>query len=194
MSYVIAPLDKVKGENAYPEFLGVVKDLEQATIARAREIWPGFSMGGLIPGDNQYGITTPRMNEMANDVNATTLSGSYPFRKNYGGTGWRPVFSYSVREDVIHAFAGFLVTDEVLRVLQFRIELSDKLYPIIDVQEAKAWGGFAILFKTDKGKELIAPPRSRVLVRAYLETTGYQTIVPLGFELFKRKDLVITET
>jgi len=30
-------------------------------------------------------------------------------------------------------------------------------------------------------------------VRGYIESTGYQTIVPLGFQLYKRKDLVITE-
>ena len=51
-----------------------------------------------------------------------------------------------------------------------------------------------ILFKEDQGKELIAEPESRVLVKGYCNVTGAQTVIPLGFELYRRKDLVITET
>ena len=148
----------------------------------------------MLPGENQFGICPLRQNEMANDVSATTLSGSYTYRKNVTATGWRSMFNYSTRKDVLHAFAGFKITDEILRILQFRFEIGDRLYPILDVQEAKDWGSFAILIKEDAGSELIAEPEKRVLIRAYFDTTGFQTLVPLGFQLYKRKDLVITET
>jgi len=194
MSYVIAPLRLVKGEGAYPEFADVLKSVQDAAISRAKEIWKGYEQGGLYPGDKEFGICPFRAREMANDVTTTTLSGTYSFRKNLASTGWHTLFDYSVRQDIIHAFAGFMITDEILRLLEFRFEFGDRKFPILDVQEAKGWGSFAILFKEDVGKELIAQEETSVYVRGYVESTGYQNIVPLGFQLYKRKDLVISES
>jgi len=194
MSYIIAPLDKVKGENNHPAFEEVLKAVQDAAIEHAKEIWSGYTQGGLYPADGEFGICPLRANEMASDVSITTLSSTYSFRKNFASTGWHRIFNYSTRKDVIHAFAGFAFTDETLRFLQLRFELGDRLYPIIDIQEAMGWGGFAILFKEDAGKELISSEESRVLVRGYVEATGYQRVVPLGVQLYKRKDMVITET
>ena len=194
MSYIIAPLDKVKGEGAYPEFADVLKSVQDAAIARAKDIWKGFTQGGMYPGDNEFGICPLRAREMATNVTSSTLSGTYSFRKNFAATAWRTIFNYTVRQDVIHAFAGFMITDEVLRFLELRMEFGDRKYPILDIQEAKGWGAFAILFKEDVGKELIAQEESSVYLRGYVESTGYQTVVPLGFQLYKRKDLVISES
>ena len=193
MSYVLGPYKLVKGENAWPEFREALKDLEKVALNRALEIWDGYTFGGIYPGDKQFGICPLRQNEMAADVSATTLSGSYSFRKNYGATAWRPVWNYTTRKDVLHAFAGFMVPDEILNILQLRMEISDRKYPIFDIQEAKGWGSFAILFKEDAGSALVAEPETSVYIRAYLQATGYQTLTPLGFQLYKRKDLVISE-
>ena len=84
MPYIIAPLDKVKGEGAFPEYMSVLKALQDKALDRAGQIWEGYSFGGLYPGDKQFGICPLRQREMANDVSATTLSGSYNFRKNTG--------------------------------------------------------------------------------------------------------------
>ena len=194
MSYIIAPMNLVKGENSYPEFADVLKSVQDAAIERAKQIWEGYTFGGLYPGDKEFGICPMRQREMANDVSATTLSGSYSFRKNLASTGWHTIFDYSTRKDILHAFAGFMITDEVLRLLELRLELSDRKYPILDIQEAKGWGAFAILFKEDQGGELIAESETSIYLRAYVEATGYQTIIPLGFQLYKRKDLVISES
>ena len=193
MSFVIAPLRLVKGENNFGPYEDAMRSVQDAAFRRAAEIWTGVTPGGVYPGDGQFGICPLRQNEMANDVSSTTLSGSYQFRKNVTATGWRAMFNYSTRKDVLHAFAGFAVSDEVTRILQMRFEIGDRIYPIIDLHEAKAWGSFAIIFKEDAGKELIAEPETRVLIRAYFDTTGYQTLIPLGFQLYRRKDLVITE-
>ena len=131
---------------------------------------------------------------MAHDVTARTLSGTYSFRKSLTSGAWRTLFDYTVREDIIHAFAGFMVTDEILNILELRMVIGDRMYPIMDIQEAQGWGSFAILFKEDEGKELIAQETSSVYLRAYVEATGYQTIVPIGYQLYKRKDLVISES
>jgi len=192
--YVIGPLRLTKGEGMFPEFDAVLKQVEAAGIQRAEKIWPGYTFGGVYPGDHQFGICPLRANEMAHDVSATTLSGTYSFRKNFAAVAWHGVFDYTTRTDILHAFAGFAVTDEILRLLQLRMEVSDRKFPIFDIQEAKGWGSFAILFKEDVGEALIAEPETSVLIKAYVESTGYQSVVPLGFELYKRKDLVISET
>ena len=194
MPFVFAPLSLVKGEGQYPEFVDVLKAVQDAGIARAKDLWVGFSQGGLTPGDKQFGIVPMRMNEMANDVAAATLSGSYSFRKSYTAGAWRPIFNFTTREDTIHALAGFAFADDVLRFSQIRWEIGDKKYPIIDLQLAQTFGNFALLLKEDAGKEIIIEPEQSVLVRGYCETTGPQRIVPIGFMLFKRKDLVISET
>lgn len=194
MPYVIAPLDKVKGEGAWPEFGAVLKSVEDAGIKRAQETWQGYTLGGLYPGDRQFGMGGMRAREMAHDVTASTLSGTYSFRKNLGATGWHSLFDYTVRDDIIHAFAGFQISDEILNIIELRLEIGDRMYPIMNIEQAQGWGAFAILFKEDVGNELIAVEKTRVYVRGRVTATGYQTIVPLGYQLFKRKDLVISET
>lgn len=194
MSYVIGPMNLVKGEGMWPEFGDVLKEVQDMGIKRAQQVWPGFSFGGVYPGDHQFGICPLRKNEMANNVSASTLSGSYSFKNTQSATGWKEIFNYTVREDVLHALAGFAVTDEVLRLTQLRMEISDRKFPIFDIQEAQGWGSFAILIKEDVGEALIAEPLTSVLIKAYWESIGTQRVVPLGFQLYKRKDLVISET
>lgn len=192
--YTIGPLSLIKGEGQWPEYHGVLKDLQEKAVERAQSIWTGYSFGGLYPGDKQFGICPLRAAEMAHDVSNTTLSGTVTFRKNLTSGAWRTLFDYKVRTDVLHAFAGFAVVDETLNLLTLRMELSDRKYPVLDIQEAKGWGAFAIVFKEDKDKPLIAEPETSVYLRGYVEANGWQTIVPLGFQLYKKKDLVITES
>ncbi len=126
MSYVIAPYKLIKGENAWGEFLDVMRELQARAIDRARAVWPGYDFGGVMPGDKQFGICPLRAREMASDVTATTLSGTYTFRKYLGTTGWHTLFNYTTRTDVMHCFAGFAITDEVLRILELRWQVSDR--------------------------------------------------------------------
>lgn len=191
--YTFAPMNQVKGENNFPEYVDVLKSVQDAGITRAKNLWGGFAQGGLTPGDKEFGIIPLRPNEMTTDVTATTASGSYSFRKTYTQGAWRPIFSYSAREDTIHAFAGFAFCDDVLRFSQIRWEIGDRKFPVMDLQLAQSFGNFALLFKEDVGKEILAEEEQTVLVRGYCESSGSQRVVPIGFMMFKRKDLVITE-
>lgn len=193
--YTLGPAILVKGENNWPEYQEVLRNVQERAIARASDLWNGYTFGGSTPGDKEFGMIALRPNEMASDVSATTLSGSYTFRKNItAASAWRNLFDYSVRDDVIHAFAGFAIPEDTLRMAAIRMEIGDRIYPINHLEEALGWGSFAILFKQKVGDELIAEPRKRVLVKSYHTSIGWQTVIPLGFELFRRKDLVITET
>lgn len=194
MTYFIAPLDKVDGVNGIPAYQSARRDLENSMRTRASTLWNGASPGGVFPTGDQFGLGPLRANDMATDVTDSARSGTYSFRKNLSGGAWRGLFSYTVPVDFMHGFLGFLVTEDVLNILQFRMEIGQSLFPIIDVQEAKRFDRFAILFKTDKGKELIADPKTRVLVNGYIETSGFQRVVPLGINIYRRPDVVIAQT
>ncbi|MDI6860218.1 MAG: hypothetical protein QMC85_06960 [Methanocellales archaeon] len=189
MAYIIAPLDKVKVD--YSEFMAVMRQVERVAIARAVEIWPGFSLGGLIPGDKEFGIG----NILPKDVLG---AGIYSWTQSFASPGsWTNIFSYSVPEDEIHAFAGFAISDPTLIFNQIRLEISDKKYPIWEIEEANLYEkAFAIIIKADPGDELVAQQETSVLLKGYQErgTKGYeQRVIPIGINVYKRKDLVIKE-
>lgn len=189
--FTLAPAKLIKGPGAFPEFAQAMKDIEGAAIARALDIWKGYELGGLTPGKKQFGICPFLPAECAQQ---TSARGSATFRKSYTGTGWKPIMDYSVPEDEIHAFAGFAITDEALRFNTFRMEIGDRKFPKWDIQEAQGWdGGMAIILKENKGDEIIAVEETDVDLRGWLESAGYQRVVPLGFMLYKRLDIVIKE-
>jgi len=194
MPYVIAELDKIKGEGAYPEYEDVLRAVQDAAFQRAGDIWDGYEPGGLMPGPRQFGIGPLRKNDMANDVTDSTPSGSYSFTKAIAATAWQDIFNYTCRDNMIQAFAGFAITDQTLRVTQIRVEIGDRRFPIWDIQEAQLFGRYGIILKEDEAKELIVNPQERVLVRIYAESTGAQRVVPIGLQLFRTANLVLTET
>ena len=194
MPYIFAELQKVKGEGQYPEYEDVLKAVQDAAYARAGDIWEGYEPGGLTPGPKQFGVGPLRKNDMAGNTTDSTPSGSYTFTKAITATGWQDIFNYNVRDNMIHAFAGFSFTDQTLRVSQIRVEIGDRRYPIWDIQEAQLYNKFSLVLKEDEAKELIAAPSERVLIRIYAESTGSQRVVPVGLQLFRTANLVLTET
>lgn len=189
MPYAIAPLDKIKVD--YPEFKDVLKSLEAGAIARAIEIWPGYTLGGLIPGDKEFGIG----NMLPKDILGT---GTYTWTQAFTTPGsWTNIFSYDVPEDEIHAFAGFGISDPTLIFNQLRIEIEDRKYPIFEIEEANLYDkAFSIIIKADPGNEFIAQEETSVLLRGYQErgTSGAeQRVIPLGLNVYKLKALVIKE-
>ena len=189
MPYIIAPLEKVKVD--YPEFMDVMKQVEKVGIARAGEIWPGFTLGGLIPAAKEFGIG----NILPKDILGT---GIYSWTQSFAAPGsWTDIFNYSVPEDEIHALAGFAISDPTLIFNQIRLEISDKKYPIWEIEEANLYEkAFSIIIKADPGNELVAQEETPVLLRGYQErgTSGTeQRVIPIGINVYKRKDLVISE-
>lgn len=188
--FVIASArDIALGRN--PEFNDIRQALHDQAIARAAEIWPGHEVGGLRPQSKQFGVNTIRPRDIFGGGTAT-------FVKRYGSAGsWCNIWSYTVPEDEIHAFAGFMIPDPSLIFAQTRFELEDTRLPIADIEEAQGFmGPFAILYKQDRGFEYIATEEQRVLFKGFQErnTAGRnQRVVPIGLQLYKNKDLHIVE-
>lgn len=191
MVYSTAPVNLVKGENAYPEYRDILGVLQDAAIQRAETIWPGFKFGGALPGPGEIGIAPIRARHVYGGGTAT-------WNKSYGSQGsWAQVYSYTVPDDLVHAFAGFMIPDPTLIFSAMRFQIDDKLFPIINIELAHGYdGAFGFILKQDKGKELVVQEKRPVLVRAFQErgTRGRnQRVVPIGFALYRDKNLYITE-
>ncbi len=190
--FLIAPFRLVKGENQWTEYRDMLPALQDAAMARAQDIWKGFKFGGVLPASKEYGITQFRPKDVLGGGTAT-------WTQTFGSAGsWCRIFSYNVPEDMVHAIAGFAIPDPTLIFSQLRFQIEDRLYPIIDIEEAHTFGqgGFSLLIKQDKGKELIVAEELAVLVRGFQERgtrNRTQRVIPLGFMLYKNKDLVIRE-
>ena len=192
-SILIAPLNDVQGLNSYPEFVSAMNEAYTMGVNLAKSRW-GQDGPALVPGPNQFGICTPRKNDMANDVTDNTPSGSYRWTRSATATGWADLFRFTSRKDMIHAFVGFLFSNDVFRILQLRMELGSRLFPVWDLAAAKRYDKFAVIFRTDEMGSLVVDQSSRVLIRGYWETIGQVEVVPLGFELYRRSDMVNQET
>ncbi len=193
MTYIIAPTSQVIGDNGQSPYLNVIGAVEAAVIQRASEIWDGWESGGLTPGPNQYGIAPLRMNDMAVDTTAAAASSSYSFDKAASSVGWADLYNFNVRDDMILGLAGISIDDPTLRVWQTRIEVGDKRLPVIDLQTAHSFDRSSFILKQDVGKELIAGPRDRFVIRGYWGTTGTNRVTPLGIMAYRNLSDMLTE-
>ncbi len=135
---------------------------------------------------------------MTVDTTDSAASGTQSFRKNFAATTstttWRALFNYTVRKDMIHGFAGLVVTDDVLRINSLQFQLGQNIFPIVNIEEAQRYKRFAIVWKADEGKAITADPNTAVLLQAFVESAGFQRVVPFGISVYRRPDLIINKT
>lgn len=189
--FQIAPANLVKGENAWPEYKNILPALEEAAKNRASQIWQGFQFGGVMPGPRQFGIS----NILPRDIHG---GGTATFSKSYGSAGsWCNIWSYTVPEDEVHAIAGVAIPDPTLIFSSLQFIVEDKTLPIVNIEEAHMFGGgFYVLLKQDSGKELIIPEEQSIKLMGFQERgtrSRSQRVVPVGFALYKNKDLLIKQ-
>lgn len=191
MTFTIAPVEKVEGQGPLGEFQGAQRDLLQAAIDRGNEIFGGFDFGGIRPSNRQFGITQILPKHVMS-------VGTITFNQSFTDPGsWTDIYNKALDEDLILGISGFRIPDPTLIFSQLRFEIEDRRFPIIDIEEAQAFAdGFDIFLNQDEGEEFIVEGESRFLLRGLQErgTSGrQQRVIPIGFELFKNKQLVITE-
>lgn len=192
MSYFVAPLSKVKTN--FSEFHETMANLETAVRSRAEAIWPGYTFGGLNPGKNQYGLA----NIPPRHMSVPRGFGSWSYMQKYTAPGsWMNIFSYTIPRDQIHGFAGFGFIAPNLVMNAIRLTLSETIYPVMEIEEAHSYAaeeGVALIFKTDKGQELVAQELTGLILRGFQErnTSGWNVrVVPIGMIAYRVKDDLI---
>lgn len=185
--YLIADAEEVFLANRGP-YIEALKHVEKVAEARAKEIFgKEFVFGEIVVKEGEYAKATLRP-EMFYGINRTELRGS--FRQYINTTGWIKDFLYCdlseagrVRSKFVMGIAGIAILDPVIRITQIRIRRGDRTFPVIDIEEAKVKGGpIAILFRIP-GKEaesFVFDPTANFALDVYAETTGYQSVKPIG--------------
>lgn len=168
--------------------------LEQAVRARAEAIWPGYTFGGLQPSSNQYGIS----NLLPRHMSVPRGFGSVSFIQRFTTPGsWTNIFSYTVPINQVHGIAGFNFIGPSMPFNALRLQLSDTILPIFEIEEARGWdptSGLMVIIKTDQGKELVIQELASTVIKGFAErgTSGINMrIVPVGMMAYKARDDLI---
>jgi len=209
MSFVLVEYKKLKTQ--YPEFQETLAELESEALSMAASRWPGMTYGGFQPGANQYGRTTILPKVFADEAGDILDKNHVPktwgvneFRIYFSSTspanvaipGWKTILQGgnpenigTTPEDIIIALAGFAIPDPSILFSELRLQIGDKTYVIVDIEEIHMYEQPAIIFE----KGYVVPPETFFKLQGFFQASGYQRVVPLGFMLYRRKDFLIHE-
>lgn len=211
MTYLVATAEEMLKGVREP-FIKTLKSVEITTAKRAREVLEGLRYGGLFPKEGEYAKVTLRP-EFFYGADGSQLVGS--FRQNLTSTGWQTILSADLspngllKEKWVMGIAGIAIQDAAIRVSQIKIEKGDRSFAVIDIEEISR-GPVTILFKVLPSEEeiteaeeeregrievedLVFDYSANFNLRAYVTSTGYQTIKPIGVAFVSQRK-AISET
>lgn len=216
MSYVICEYDSaiLKSSKVQSFYVSKCAQLERLMRQETEAVWSGLRYGGYTPGPNEYGRTTILPENFADenaDILDTAHTPSYWGRNSYQQyftsaspaayaiPGWKTIWQGAVGtarptggstlEDIRLAWIGLAITNKSSAITKFIWSIGDTTYPKLDVEETKGYNKPSFLFE----EGFIIPEETLFYLRAYFEADSYERVVPLGYQVYRRKDLVISE-
>ena len=107
--------------------------------------------------------------------------------------GWKQILEGAgtpqTLEDFILALAGYAFSSETINFTKIHQTIGDTNYAITDIEEANSYCQPVVIFE----EGFRVPPETYFTLTGFCEVTGYQRVVPKGFALYRRKDLIIIE-
>jgi hypothetical protein len=216
MSYVISEYARtiLNSNKAQSFYVNKCAQLETLMRQETEAVWSGLKYGGFTPGPREYGRTTILPDNFA-DENADILDknhsptywGVNSYQQYFTSTspashavpGWKTILQgptaaadpYGGRtlEDIRIAWMGLAITSKSSAITKFKWVIGDTTYPILDVEETQGYNEPSFVFE----EGFILPEETLFYLRGFLETNSYERVVPLGYEIYRRKDLVIQE-
>lgn len=194
-NYVICPYDKVK--SYFPEYQRMMASLHSGLVAKAVADWAPKTFGGMAPNSAQFGETTIIPALFRNDAQtaAGTTTQMATWKQWLGTTGNRTIMSGAntgqIYEDYKIGLAGIAFLDKSINISEVRFQISDRKIGRINIEEAFAYENPAVIFEDG----LILDEETGFDLYAYVLSTGYQKIMPIGFQLNRVPNkLMTTET
>jgi len=207
---VLATLERrmIIDTGAYQDLTGRLLSAAEAIPAgvKSQGVWAPLTFGGMTPREGQYGripILPEEFEDQAGvdlDHNHTPTGwGVNSFRILFTDTvptavaipGWKVIYRGAnanlTREDIRIAWAGCAFTEKTDPITKLRWTIGDISYPKFDVEEKNCYNKPAIIFE----EGFIIPEETYFQLEGFFEASGYERVVPLGFEVYRRKDLVI---
>lgn len=185
--YVICAYDQVKEQ--FPEFKSVMAQLKSVMIAEAENSW-GKKFGGMTPEPGQFGWSTiiPSLfNDMAGNNMAT-------WEQTFTALGHQTIITGSnagaVYEDYKIGLAGLAFLSKAIRISEIRMQIGDRKLPRVNIEEAFAYDKPAVIFE----EGFVIDEENSFDLYAYVLSLGVQKIMPIGFELNRVYDKLISNT
>ena len=213
--YVICEYEKVKTE--FPYFEGVMTTLRNTLISKAERKWglrwagarkiSDASLRGVslsTPGPaldvdvnrGEFGETTI-IPALFRDITMSAAgSGNMTTWNQYlTSTGSNTIFTGSatggtIHEDYMVGIAGLAFLDKAIRISEFKLQISDKKLPRINIEEALAYNKPAIVLE----EGFILDEETGFDLTANVTTQGPQRIKLIGLQLNRVKDKLLTDT
>jgi hypothetical protein len=162
-------------------FRASLADLESNIIALAEQDWKK-PYGRFKPKGGEFGRTTI-LPPLFADVNGAQM---VHWRQNFTSTGSQLILSgvgtgYTIPEGFKVAWAGLAFPNKEMTITELKWQIGDTKYGRANIEEMRGYNQPALVFK----KGFIIDEEEAFELTAYVEETGYQRIVPLGFQLNK---------
>ena len=181
--YIICEYDSVKRE--FPEFQDVMATLKSELVSLASKDWN-------IPAEKftlEDGHLTTILPALFRDMSNTRLT---TWDQWFTATGAQTILSGvsggNIPEDFKVGLAGIAILDKVIRISEFKMQISDKKLPRINIEEAFGYNKPAFIFEEGY---ILDEEKSFELV-AYVLTQGPQRIKLIGLQANRVKDKLIT--
>jgi len=190
--YVICPYNQVK--EYFPEYQRMMSSLHNGLVAKATADWSPKQFGGMAPNSAQFGESTIIPGLFRNDAQ-TALNTTTPmttWQQWLGTTGNRVIMSGAntgnIYEDYKIGLAGFAFLEKSINISEIKFQISDRKIGRINIEEAFAYENPAIIFEDG----IILDEESGFDLYAYVLSTGYQKICPIGFQLNRVPNKLMT--
>lgn len=213
--YVICEYEKVK-EN-FPYYSNLMTNLRNTMIAKAQSKWGmrwagarkiaeastrGVSLSSPGPGldvdvdKGEFGETTV-IPSLFRDMTMTAAGAGFmtTWEQWLTATGNQTILSGSatggtIYEDYIVGLAGLAFLDKAIRISEFKMQISDKKLPRINIEEAFAYNKPAIVLE----EGFILDEETGFDLYANVTTKGPQRIKIIGLQMNRIKDKLLTNT
>jgi len=177
--FVICEYEKVKEE--FPEFLNSMATLEAKLTSLCLADWSPLTYGGIHPKAGQFGKSTimPELFYGFGQVAPTLTSWS-----TYAtATGHQGLMSGSnqlnIFEDYKIGLAGFAFLDKTQRITEYKLQIGDRKFPRINVEESFVYNKPAMIFETG----IIVDEETEFDLHGYVECIGPYKMCPLGIQM-----------
>ena len=179
MEYVITEYEKVRED--FPQFGRVMKQLKTDLIAKAAGDWANKKYGGMYPEAGQFGISTI-IPSLFRDISNNTLT---TWEQWLNATGHQTILSGSnggnIYEDYKVGICGLAFLSKATRISEFKMQISNKKLPRINIEEAMVYNKPAIVWE----KPYILDEETGFSLYAYVQSQGPQMIKLIGAQVNK---------
>jgi hypothetical protein len=177
--FVLCEYEKVKEE--FPEFLNTMAKLEADLTAMALADWAPLTYGGIYPKSGQFGKSTimPELFYGFGQV-APTLTTWTTFATATGHQGLLAgAHAMNIYEDYKIGIAGFAFLDKVQRVTEIKLQIGDKKFPRINLEESFVYNKPAVILETG----ILVDEETEFDLHGFVECIGPYKIMPIGIQM-----------